>query len=236
MKSARGQIIIIGLVAFACPGLFNALSGLGKAGGSNAQAANAAHAALYGCFALFGYFGGALFPIFGGRILMFVGGLTYACYAAGIFLAGNVAGLGWLAILCGVLVGIGAALFWTAQGTLMLAYSTEATRGQYIGLFWVIFNLGAMAGGIISFAINFNATSASQASPSSYFTFVTLMVLGAFVSLFFMESPENVVRADGSGVIVPEQRPFVKEIKGVFRVLKDPIMQILFIFFLATIW
>jgi hypothetical protein len=45
-------------------------------------------------------------------------------------------------IAAGALLGVCAGLLWTAQGSLMLAYATEATKGRYIATFWIIFNLG----------------------------------------------------------------------------------------------
>jgi hypothetical protein len=36
------------------------------------------------------------------------------------------------------LVGVCAGLLWTAQGSLMLAYATEARKGMYTATFWSI--------------------------------------------------------------------------------------------------
>eukprot|EP00124_Ichthyophonus_hoferi_P000460 Ihof_evm12s17 gene=Ihof_evmTU12s17 len=80
-SSGLTQIIIVAWIAFCCPGIFNALTGLGGAGSSNPTVANDANTALYSTFAVFGYFGGLFFNIFGNRILMGGGGLTYCFYA-----------------------------------------------------------------------------------------------------------------------------------------------------------
>eukprot|EP00930_Biecheleria_cincta_P050336 TRINITY_DN3549_c0_g1_i1.p1 TRINITY_DN3549_c0_g1~~TRINITY_DN3549_c0_g1_i1.p1 ORF type:complete len:134 (-),score=27.84 TRINITY_DN3549_c0_g1_i1:42-443(-) len=107
------QVLIVGLLAFAGPGLFNALNGLGNAGSSDATIAALANACLYCTFAIFGYFGGAFFNLFGPVPLLSCGGLTYAVYAICIYFSVQVR---VLAIVGGVVLGMGAGLFWAAQG------------------------------------------------------------------------------------------------------------------------
>jgi hypothetical protein len=55
------------------------------------------------------------FNIFGNRILMGAGGLTYVFYVIAQYVAAKDPSFGWLAILSGAVLGIGAGLFWTAQ-------------------------------------------------------------------------------------------------------------------------
>lgn len=52
--SPRGQLIMVGFVCFMCPGMFNALSGLGGGGQVDASAADKANVALYSTFAVVG--------------------------------------------------------------------------------------------------------------------------------------------------------------------------------------
>lgn len=56
------QIVFLGLVCLCCPGMFNALSGLGAGGSmsSNVALTDAANGALYGCFAIVGFFAGSI--------------------------------------------------------------------------------------------------------------------------------------------------------------------------------
>lgn len=56
------QVIFLGLVCLCCPGMFNALSGLGAGGSmsSNVVLTDAANGALYGCFAIVGFFAGSV--------------------------------------------------------------------------------------------------------------------------------------------------------------------------------
>lgn len=59
-------------------------------------------------------------------------------------------------IVSGAILGVGAALLWTAQGDVMLSYASEGERGRAIAMFWVIFNLGGAVGGFMSFGVNFD--------------------------------------------------------------------------------
>lgn len=77
-------------------GSSNAAQGLGNAGGSDPTIGAMMNAALYTTFAIFGYFGGLLFNIFGNRILLFFGGLTYMGYSVGVYAWGLNSSLGWL--------------------------------------------------------------------------------------------------------------------------------------------
>ena len=44
----------------------------------------------------------------------------------------------------------------------MLAYPTESQKGKFIGIFWGIFNLGAVVGASVSLGQNFHSTVRMQ--------------------------------------------------------------------------
>ena len=41
----------------------------------------------------------------------------------------------------------------------MLSYPTESQKGQFISIFWSIFNLGGVVGAAVSLGINFDSTA-----------------------------------------------------------------------------
>ena len=61
-------------------------------------------------------------------------------------------------IASGAILGIGAGLLWTAQGSLMLAYPTENNKGKFIAIFWSIFNLGGVVGAAVSLGQNYDSS------------------------------------------------------------------------------
>ncbi len=60
-------------------------------------------------------------------------------------------------IVAGAIQGICAGLLWTAQGSFMLAYSTESEKGLFISVFWTIFNMGSVVGASVSLGQNFHS-------------------------------------------------------------------------------
>lgn len=54
------QVVLLGFVCFACPGLFNALNGLGAAGQVEGTTSANANSTLYATFALAAFFAGSV--------------------------------------------------------------------------------------------------------------------------------------------------------------------------------
>ena len=153
-----------------------------------------------------------------GPVPLFVlGGLTYAIYACCIYFT---AYHEWLAIAGGAALGVGAGLFWTAQGSLMMAYATPNTRGKLIALFWILFNLGGVAGGLLEFALNYDSGDSASANPTSYFTFIGIMLSGAVLAPCVLADPAKVVKEDGTKVQFEKADSPGKEIMAAIGALK----------------
>lgn len=190
------QIILIGFVCFCCPGMFNALSGMGGGGQVDDTAANNANTALYTTFAVFGILGGGIYNILGPQLTLLCGCSTYVLYA-GSFLYYNHYQSQVFAIIAGAFLGIGAGLLWAAQGAIMTSYPPHDRKGTYISLFWSIFNLGGVIGGLIPFAMNYHRSTARSVNDGTYIGFMVFMSIGTFLSLSILH-PSRVVRDDGS--------------------------------------
>ena len=233
------QVLVTAVVCFCCPGFFNALQGLGGAGQHDSTASAGANAALYATFAVFGYLGGAFFALFGARVLMALGGLTYAFYAAASYISGVYEGLGWLYIIAGALLGVGASWIWVSQGALMLAYSpggsetSEGKRGYYIAMFWTIFNMGGLLGGFIQFGLNYHEANGS-ANLASYCVFIGVMIFGSALAAVCIVDPSQVVKEDGSRVVVTPPKSPREEFSDVAAVIFDKNMLLLFALFFGS--
>lgn len=235
MRTGMAQNIVVGFVCFCCPGMFNAMQGLGNAGGSDPTIGAIMNACLYAFFAIFGYFGGLLFNVFGNRLLLFLGGLTYCGYAIGVYVWGVNASMGWFAILMSSLLGVGAGCLWTAQGAMTMSYAPEAQKGLYTTVFWVIFNLGAMIGGLMTFGLEYNSDLVGV-SAVSYFVFCALMIVGAFLGLLLVVPPNRVIRADGKRVVYEKAASPGAELKNVLNLFKDKYMLLLTPLILQSNW
>ncbi|KAL0923625.1 hypothetical protein M5K25_007689 [Dendrobium thyrsiflorum] len=190
------QVSLIGLVCFCCPGMFNALSGMGGGGQVDHDAANNANTALYTTFAIFGLLGGGIYNVLGPRLTLFAGCSTYILYA-GSFLYYNHYSHQTFVIISGGILGVGAGLLWAGQGAIMTSYPPPSRKGTYISIFWSIFNLGGVIGGLIPFFLNYHRTQSASVNDGTYIAFMCFMSAGTLLSLAILP-PSQIVRDDGS--------------------------------------
>nr|CAB3480646.1 unnamed protein product [Digitaria exilis] len=196
-NSPLAQVFLIGLVCFCCPGMFNALSGLGGGGQLNHTTIDKANTALYACFAIFGIIGGAAYNLFGPRNTLLLGALTYPLYAAS-FLYYNHNHIEAFPVIAGTLLGIGAGFLWAAQGAIITSYPSPERRGTYISLFWCLYNLGGVFGGLFPFSFNYHrGSNATSVNDGTYIAFMAFMLLGAALTLLILP-PNKIIRDDGS--------------------------------------
>ncbi|KAJ2746840.1 hypothetical protein H4R27_003715 [Coemansia aciculifera] len=219
--SPMTQVVLVGFVCFLCPGMFNALNGMGGGGQVDRTTGNNANTALYCTFIIFGVLGGAIVNLCGVRWTIFGSGLTYALYSSSyIYL--NHTGNGAFTIAAGAILGIGAGILWAAQGMIMVSYPREEEKGRYIAVFWIIFNMGGMLGGILPFAINYHSTKDSL-SDGVYIAFVVLECIGAALGLA-LAPPAKVVREDGSSVVLVKYTSVRIEAVEILKLFMNPMM------------
>jgi MFS family permease len=131
--------------------MFNALNGLGGAGqlNANAYASDASNSALYAAFAVVGFFAGTVTNALGIRFALSFGGLGYCVYVSSYLCYNHTHNLGYI-VFSGLLLGCCAGILWSAQGAIMMSYPPEKLKGRFISWFWIIFNLGAVIGSLVS--------------------------------------------------------------------------------------
>ncbi|KAE8678540.1 UNC93-like protein 1 [Hibiscus syriacus] len=152
------------------------------------------------CFCCPGMFnalsGGGIYNILGPHITLAAGCSTYVLYA-GSFLYYNHHQHQAFAITAGALLGIGAGLLWAGEGAIMTAYPPPNRKGTYISLFWSIFNMGGVIGGLIPFLLNYHRNEAASVNDATYIGFMCFMSAGTLLS-FAILPPNRVVRDDGT--------------------------------------
>lgn len=117
--SPPSQLVLVALVCFLCPGMFNAVGGLGGGGQVDATTANNANVALNSTFSVVGFFAGSVANRLGIKLTLSFGGLGYFLYIAS-FLSYNHNKNSGFVIFAGALLGVCAGLLWTAQGAIMV--------------------------------------------------------------------------------------------------------------------
>ncbi|EGN98006.1 hypothetical protein SERLA73DRAFT_182836 [Serpula lacrymans var. lacrymans S7.3] len=227
------QVCLLGFVCFMCPGMFNALTGLGGGGQLDARSASNANATLYSTLAFFSFFAGSINNVIGSRRTLMLGSWGYSLYI-GAFLAVNIhPGAGAFVVASGAVLGVCASLLWTAQGSLMLAYPTEDQKGKFIGIFWAIFNLGGVVGSAVSFGQNFHST-ADKVGNGTYIGFLILTLIGVTIPLL-MADPNKMIRTDGTRVVTIRHPSWKTEIYILWVALRtDPLILLLFPMFFTS--
>lgn len=149
IASPSVQLLGVAIICLLCPGMFNALNGLGGAGLVAPGPANDSNVALYACFAVVGFFGGFIVNAFGLKPSLFIGGVSYAVYASSFLGYKYIQNRGFL-IFGGAFLGLCAGPFWAAQGAMLLSYPAEEQKGRSTSWFWAIYNCGAAIGSLVS--------------------------------------------------------------------------------------
>jgi MFS family permease len=229
------QLAIVAFVCFMCPGMFNALNGMGGGGQLDNTANNRANTALYSTFSVVGFFAGTFTNKLGIRTALSFGGIGYSVYVASFLCYNHTQNLGFTTF-AGALLGVCAGLLWCAQGAIMMSYPPEASKGRYISWFWMIFNLGAVIGSLIPLGQNINSKGNTVVSDGTYVGFLVLTLIGAGLSWILVDA-KNVIRHDGSKVIVMQHPSWKSEIWGLYETFKtDPYIIALFPMFFASNW
>ncbi|KAF8838978.1 MFS general substrate transporter [Paxillus ammoniavirescens] len=229
----KTQIIMLGFVCFLCPGMFNAMTGLGGGGQMHAMTSANSTCALYATYACFSFFSGTVNNKIGAKWTLFLGTFGYALYV-GSYLAINIhPNAGGFVVGAGAVLGMTAAFLWTAQGSLMLSYATEAQKGVFISIFWGIFTLGAVVGSAVTFGQNFHSTDNSVGN-GTYVGIMILSLVGVIIPLL-MADPDKMIRTDGTKVVTPRHPSWKSEFYNLWVAIRsDPMVLLLFPMFFAS--
>ncbi|KAI8372652.1 major facilitator superfamily domain-containing protein [Choanephora cucurbitarum] len=223
------QVFIVGMICFCCPGMYNALSGIGGQGQSTTEAATQAGTALAITFTVCSLIGAPVYNIFGHRVLI-PAALTYVLYV-GSFLTPNEG----FTIAAGAILGIGAGFLWTAQAGIMMSYPSEKNKGKAFSIFWMVFNLGATLGAIIPLGNEWNSGSKAEVKISTYIAFMVIMAAGSLLTLALLPA-NRVIREDGSQVSLHKFSNWKREALEVLKLFKDWRMLILIPLFAGSNW
>lgn len=233
--SPKIQLLMVAFVCFLCPGMYNAISGLGAGGQVDAKPADNASVALNSTFAVFAFFAGTFTNRMGIKLTLSLGGVGYCIYTGALLCYSHTQNSGFL-IFAGALLGACAGLLWTAQGAIMMSYPEEGSKGRYISWFWIIFNLGGVIGSLIPLGQNIRDAGNHTVTDGTYIGFIVLMFCGAILALFLCDA-NKVIRKDGSRVVLMLHPTWQSEIFGLWETLLfNPYIILLFPMFFSSNW
>ena len=118
------QLTLVAFVCFLCPGMFNAVNGLGGGGQFDAESSDNANVAVYSTFAALGFFAGSIVNRLGIKLTLSLGGLGYVLYIASYLSYNHNQNEGFV-IFAGAVLGLCAGMLWAAQGAIMMSYPHE---------------------------------------------------------------------------------------------------------------
>ncbi|KAH9046962.1 MFS general substrate transporter [Lactarius deliciosus] len=201
-----------GITCFATVGMFSAVSNLGAGGLQDTALVDTANGVLYGMFALTGLISGGINNLLGPRLTLSIGSLGYSLYIGSLWCF-QTQGTRWFVIFAGGVLGVSAALLWSAQGSIMLSYPLEKDKGKAFGVFWAIFQFGSFIGSVIALAINIRSGKLSDVSTATYL---------------------RLYAPDGTLVKVQESSSVREELSNFTKVLKDKRIILLIPMFFAS--
>ncbi|KAL3419907.1 hypothetical protein PVAG01_08406 [Phlyctema vagabunda] len=218
-RSPLFNVIIVGLISFTQPGIWNALNNTGAGGQQEPYLVNAANSLTFGLMV----FGCPLFSIlankFGVKNIVILGTLGYAPYSASLYV-NNRYGTEWFVLLGGVTCGIAASALWASEGAIALGYPQVKDRGKFTGIWLGLRELGQLIGSSIQLSLNVNSNQRGRVGYSTYLILIGLQCAGLPLSLL-LSPPEKVIRPDGTKIGDPTKNKLVlKEFRKLWALLQ----------------
>lgn len=81
-----------------------------------------------------------------------IGMLGGACFYT-LFIASFLKPMAWSILAASALLGIAAAVIWTAQGNFLTMNTTDMNRGKYSGIFWALLQSSSLIGNLLSYFV-----------------------------------------------------------------------------------
>lgn len=139
---------------------------------------------IYGIFSFSNLLAPTVVAVIGPKITMFLSGLLYSGYIA-VFIIPST----WAFYLTSVLIGIGAAMLWTAQGQFLVENSDASTINRNTGMFWALLQCSMLFGNLYIYFDWNGRTEISDSSRKNIFLFLLVAsVLGTLSFLVLRKS------------------------------------------------
>ena len=112
-------------------------------------------AVLYGCFSVASLVASQFVRLVGQRLGLFLGALCYLLYIGTLLILALVPSLDnteyqALYYSASAVIGIGASVLWTSQGSLLAVMAEKNNLGALNGVFWSLFMISYIFGGLIT--------------------------------------------------------------------------------------
>ncbi|XP_068605507.1 UNC93-like protein MFSD11 [Brachionichthys hirsutus] len=150
-------------------------------------------AIIYGVFSASNLIAPSVVALIGPQLSMFFSGLLYSGYIA-VFIHPYT----WSFYTGSVLVGIGAAVLWTAQGNVLAINSSDVTIGRNSGIFWSLLQFSLLFGNLyIYFAWHGHVHITDKDRRTVFISLTVISLVGCF--LFFLIRKPHPDRDESGG-------------------------------------
>ncbi|KAK1997667.1 MFS general substrate transporter [Colletotrichum falcatum] len=211
-RSPLFNVILVGLISFTQPGIWNALNSTGAGGQQEPYLVNGANSLTFGIMV----FGCSFFAIMANKVglktVLVIGTLGYASYSASMYV-NNRYGVEWFVLFGGATCGIAASALWAAEGAIALGYADIQDRGKFTGIWLGLRELGQLLGASIQLSLNAKNGQRGKVGHSTYLVLIALQCLGLPLALF-ISPPQKVIHSDGRKIADPTKN---KVAMGEFR-------------------
>lgn len=139
---------------------------------------------IYGIFSFTNLLAPTVVAVIGAKLCMFASGLLYSGYIAVFILPFT-----WSFYLTSVLIGIGAAMLWTAQGQFLVENSEASTINRNTGMFWALLQCSMIFGNLyIYFEWNGTTDITDSSRKNVFLSLLVASVLGTLSFLVLRQS------------------------------------------------
>lgn len=157
-------------------------------------------AIIYVVLALSNFIAPSVVNMLGARLAMIFGAATYALYIASFFIVQS-----WVLYVVSFLLGIGAAIIWTAQGTYLTQNSDERTISRNSGIFWATFQCSVLFGNLFVFFVFQSEKTINNDTRQFVFGVLTIVAVLGIVILILLgpainEHGQEVQNANGGAL------------------------------------
>ncbi|XP_051244575.1 UNC93-like protein MFSD11 [Dicentrarchus labrax] len=142
-------------------------------------------AIIYGVFSASNLIAPSVVTVIGPQLSMFFSGLLYSGYIA-MFIYPYT----WSFYTASVLVGIGAAVLWTAQGNVLAINSTDSTIGRNSGIFWALLQFSLFFGNLYIYCVWHGHDHITDKDRQTVFISLTVISLVGCFLFFLIRKPD----------------------------------------------
>ncbi|XP_027029646.1 UNC93-like protein MFSD11 isoform X2 [Tachysurus fulvidraco] len=190
---------------------------------------------IYGVFSFANLFAPSVVAVIGARFSMFISGLLYSGYIA-VFIIPST----WSFYFTSVLIGMGAALLWTAQGRFLVGNSDTSTINSNTAIFWALLQCSMLFGNLYVYIDWKGKTDISDEDRKTMF--ITLLVISAVGTLSFLllrksggEEEEGVLSEEEGQLLLSSRSTFKQRASDALKEAKADFKTILHLFCTKTI-